>query len=74
MPQREDDKNTGQLTFFEVMLSVLASAFGVQSSKNRERDFAKGNPVHFIMVGILFTVIFVVGMVLLVNTIITQLT
>lgn len=72
MPHTQDDTSTEQLTFIEVMFSVLASAFGVQSSKNRKRDFARGNPIHFIIVGILFTVVFVVGMIMLVNTILTN--
>ncbi|MFT6436242.1 MAG: hypothetical protein ACJAVI_004301 [Candidatus Azotimanducaceae bacterium] len=31
------------LTLWEVLMSVLAGAFGVQSSKNLERDFTRGN-------------------------------
>lgn len=38
-----------------MLYSVLASFFGVQSSKNRERDFKKGKAKHFIMVGIFMT-------------------
>ena len=40
------------LTFFQMAHSVLASFFGVQSSKNRERDFKNGKAKHFIMMGI----------------------
>lgn len=47
------------LTFWQVLSSTLAAAFGVQSSKNRERDFTKGKPSHFIFMGIGFTVVFV---------------
>lgn len=47
------------LTFWQVLGSTLAAAFGVQSSKNRERDFAKGKPSHFIFMGIGFTAVFV---------------
>ncbi len=46
-------------TILEVMLSVLSAAFGVQNSKNRERDFTSGNPLTFIAVGLIFTVLFV---------------
>jgi hypothetical protein len=38
--------------------SVMAAAFGVQSGKNRERDFTHGKPVHFVMLGLLVTIIF----------------
>lgn len=45
------------LTFFQMVGSILASFFGVQSSKNRERDFEFGRPRTFIMVGVLMTVV-----------------
>ncbi|NWL80391.1 hypothetical protein DM872_26415 [Pseudomonas taiwanensis] len=55
-----DDKNHDQpLTFREMLQSVLAAAFGVQSGKNRARDFSRGKPSHFIILGVLFTAIFV---------------
>lgn len=39
--------------------SVLASFIGVQSDKNRERDFEHGSYTKFIVLGVVFTVIFV---------------
>lgn len=45
----------------EVVKSVLAAMFGVQSSKNRERDFTKGKPSTYIVIGIIMTVLFVVA-------------
>ncbi len=44
-----------------VIISTFAAAFGVQSSKNQERDFKHGNIWVFIAAGILFTVIFVIA-------------
>ena len=41
-----------------VIMSTLAAAMGVQSSKNRERDFAKGNFKMYVVSGIIFTVLF----------------
>jgi hypothetical protein len=38
--------------------SVAAAAFGVQSGKNRARDFSRGKPSHFILLGVLFTLVF----------------
>lgn len=68
-----EDKHTEEpIGLFQVMLSVLAGAFGVQSSENRKRDFARGRPLQFVITGIIFTVIFVVGMAALVNSIITS--
>ena len=45
--------------FLAVFKSVIASFFGVQSTKNRERDFTLGKPVHYIAVGLLMTVLFI---------------
>lgn len=39
--------------------SALAAALGVQSSANRERDFEQGKPVHFIVAGLLVTLMFI---------------
>lgn len=47
------------LSFREMLQSVLAAAFGVQSGKNRSRDFRRGKPSHFIVLGVLFTAVFV---------------
>ena len=58
-PKQERDS----LTFWQVLSSTLAAAFGVQSRKNRERDFTKGKPSQFIFMGIGFTVVFVLIMI-----------
>ncbi len=50
-------------TAIEVALSVIAAAFGVQNSKNRERDFSRGNPLVFIMAGLIFTILFILTIV-----------
>ena len=55
MDKQDNDK---PLTFREMLQSVLAAAFGVQSGKNRSRDFSRGKPSHFILLGVLFTAIF----------------
>lgn len=56
-PSNDDEK---PLTLWEMLHSVLAAAFGVQSGKNRSRDFSRGKPSHFIILGVLFTGLFVV--------------
>jgi hypothetical protein len=48
-----------RLRLREVMSSVAAAFIGVQSSRNRERDFSHGRPRDFIVIGLLFTVLFV---------------
>lgn len=44
--------------FWSVVQSVGAALIGVQSSKNRERDFTEGKPLHFIIGGLVGTAIF----------------
>ena len=39
--------------------SILAAAIGVQTDKNREKDFAQGNPLAFIIGGFVFTLLFI---------------
>ncbi len=51
------EKTTQSLSFLQMVSSILASFFGVQSGKNRERDFALGKARPFILVGILMTIV-----------------
>ncbi|MEE1926025.1 DUF2970 domain-containing protein [Pseudomonas sp. 148P] len=46
-------------TFWQLLHSILAAAFGVQSGKNRARDFTHGKPSHFIAMGTAFTLVFI---------------
>ncbi len=48
-----------KLNPFQVIGSVFAAGLGVQSSKNRERDFNQGRIGTFIVAGLLFTALFV---------------
>ena len=64
--EKKEEEAAG-LTFWQVLSSTLAAAFGVQSSKNRERDFSRGKASHFIFMGIAFTVLFVLTVVAVVN-------
>jgi len=52
---KSDSNGTG---FINVLKSAISAAFGVQSAKNRERDFKHGKPIHFIVAGILLTITF----------------
>ena len=61
----------GGLTFWQLLGSTLAAAVGVQSRKNRERDFSQGKAIHFILMGIGFTIVFVLGMIGLVNLVLS---
>ncbi len=50
-----------------IIQSVAAAAFGVQSEKKREQDFQHGKPGDYILYGIIFTVIFVVTLIVIVS-------
>jgi len=54
-----DDQPPRPPTFWQMLQSVLAAAFGVQSGKNRARDFSHGKPSQFIALGLLFTLCFI---------------
>ena len=49
----------GKLSPLQVVGSVFAAGLGVQSSKNRERDFKQGRIGVFITAGIVFTLLFI---------------
>ncbi len=66
-PADRAEEQEKELTLPQMIASVLAAAFGVQSSRNRERDFSRGKPLHFIALGIVFTVLFVLAVVTVVN-------
>ena len=53
--QEKPDK----LNPLQVVGSVFAAGLGVQSSKNRERDFEQGRLGVFIATGIVFTLLFI---------------
>lgn len=64
-----DAEPPGRLSALAIVKSVLAAGFGVQSSKNRERDFSQGSYRHFIVAGIVFTVLFVLTLVMVVRVV-----
>jgi len=59
-------------TLWQTIASVGASFFGVQSSKNRERDFKRGKAAHFIVIGLVATAVFVLLVILAVRLALRQ--
>lgn len=55
----EENSNNDSPGLLQVMWSTLAAFFGVQNSKNRERDFKKGKASHFIFMGLFTTALFI---------------
>ena len=58
-----EDKNNNKVTFFSLIGSAFAAWFGVQSNKNRERDFAHAKFSTFIYAGIIFSILFVLSII-----------
>ena len=73
-PTTKKENNTNEkLSLTHVIVSVLAAAIGVQSKKNQEKDFnAKGSIVTYIVAGIIFTIVFVVTVITVVEGVLTH--
>ena len=68
----QPDDKARDMTLLQVAGSILAAAFGVQSSKNRERDLSRGKPHQFIILGVAFTAVFVLIVVAVVNIVLSN--
>ncbi|ATX76827.1 MULTISPECIES: DUF2970 domain-containing protein [Reinekea] len=53
--------------FWQVTKSVLSAVIGVQSNRNRLQDFASPSIWPFVAGGLIFTVLFVGGLIALVS-------
>ena len=67
-PQQDNnnDKPT-QVSTLDVVISVFRAWFGVQTEENRKRDFNSNDPTPFIVAGIIFTLIMIVGVIIAVK-------
>ena len=54
---KDDQGNAPSL--LQVLGSVLASMFGVQSNRRREQDFVHGKPSQYIVIGLFVTLVFI---------------
>lgn len=61
------DPGERPLTFLETVTIVLASHLGVRTRKQREEDFRRANGLHLFIVGVIYFVLIVAGLVLLAN-------
>ncbi|MDY0007414.1 MAG: DUF2970 domain-containing protein [Spongiibacteraceae bacterium] len=64
--------NQSKPSHWQIVGSVIAAAFGVQSRKNRERDFGYGRAAPFVVAGIIFTTLFVAIVYGVVSTVLRQ--
>lgn len=61
MNEEKEQKNNQGLPTLSLIGSLFAGAFGVQTQKNRDRDFKQGKFHHFIIGGIIFAILFVLA-------------
>lgn len=66
-PASKSDNSGDTVKPWQVIISTLAAGFGVQSRRNRERDFKQGKAGTFIAAGLIVTVLLIASIVLVVN-------
>jgi len=59
-------------SFWRSIKMVGWSFFGIRKSSESQEDMARVNPFHIIVVGIAGAVIFVVGLIVLVNWVVSK--
>jgi hypothetical protein len=64
---QEQAREAVKVPFWRMMLSVMQASFGVQSKKNKERDFASGSIKGFVIAALIFTILFVITVATVVN-------
>jgi len=72
MSEQQPNETPPKVGFRPVLQSVFAAALGVQSAKNRERDFEQGSAGVFIAAGLIFTLLFIGGVVAVVQMVIAS--
>lgn len=60
---------TTKLGVWDVIKSVVAALFGVQSEQNRQRDFAQDSPAAYIVIGVVMIGVFVATLLAIVGMI-----
>lgn len=72
MSEQKPEQNPGPPSLWQTAGSVLAAFFGVQSSEARRRDFSRGKASHFIVMGLVMTVGFILVVVMAVRFALSQ--
>ena len=72
MTKPTPSKNAKQPNFWQIALSTIAAACGVQSRKNHENDFKHGNIYAYLAAGLIFTCLFVVALIFVVQLVLNS--
>ncbi|WP_245800317.1 DUF2970 domain-containing protein [Thiomonas intermedia] len=59
-------------SFLRALVAVLWSFAGIRKSSERSKDFEHARPEHIIAAGLLAALVFVVGLILIVNFVISS--
>lgn len=70
IPQQAPHQRKGSL--WRTIVAVLWSFVGLRSRKAFQQDIAQLNPIHIIVVGIALALLFVLGLVALVQWVVAQ--
>ena len=70
----EDIKQLAQrkLNFFQTLKAIAWAMFGVRKGTGYQEDIEKLNPVHLVIAGLLFGVLFVVSLVTIVGLVLSS--
>ncbi len=70
----EDLKQLAQrkLNFFQTLKAIAWAMFGVRKGSGYQEDIAKLNPVHLVIAGLLFGVLFVSGLLAIVSWVLSS--
>jgi len=60
---------TSKSSFKDTLSSVFAAFTGIQTEKNRKRDFSEGKFSHFVIAAILGVAIFITALIVLVSVV-----
>lgn len=64
-----EEPGRGKQGLWHMLQSVFGAIFGIQSDKNRQEDFKKGDPSQYIVLGIVAVVGIMVTMAIVVNSV-----
>jgi hypothetical protein len=59
-------------TFRQILASTLAALLGVQSERNRHRDFSSGRLLPYVIVGGVLVLVFVGSLLMVVNWVLAR--
>ena len=64
------DEKQEKLSISAIVASILSAFLGIRASKKGNEDFAKGNPIAFVIAGIVGTLLFILILALVVTLVV----